>query len=297
MEVDALSLTLYCLFFLVLSLVGIRGRGKWKQRGMVTGFIIALFTEMWGFPLSLFLITTLGGNSPLPYQFDNLMYYFTRTRSSSDIAFYNPPPAWLAEYTLARGIALLSLLPIIYGWFFLRKNINDGLVTEGPYSYSRNPQYIGFILFVIGMTLYWPTLITIPMGFSLCFAYYWLARNEEKSLVKTYGSEYQEYCQKVPRFLGRNTFKIFNLPRKLTLTECIVEAALLIPFVLWFAEAVTGVTWGTNFVRAYWFPIAYVLPVYIGVIISFVLILPVAIVALIKWYIDKRRRRTDKFLR
>jgi len=290
MQVDALSLMLYCLFFLVLSLVGIRGRGKWKQRGMVTGFIVALFTEMWGFPLSLFVITTLGGNSQLPYQFDNLMYYFTRTRSPSDVAFFNPPPAWLAEYTLARGLALLSLLPIIYGWFYLRKNVDDGLVTNGPYAFSRNPQYIGFILFVIGMTLYWPTLITIPMGFLLCLAYYWLARTEEKNLAKMFGSKYQEYGQKVPRFIGRNTFKIFNLPKKLTLTEHIVEAALLIPFVLWFAEALAGVVWGTNFVTTYWFPIAYALPVHIGVVISFVLLFPVVAVALIKWYITKKKK-------
>src|SRR5512139_1810878 len=143
---------------------------------MVTGFIIALFTEMWGFPLSLFVITSLGGNSSLPYQFDNLMYYFTQTKSSSDVAFFSPPPAWLAEYVLARAITLISLLPIIYGWFCLKKNLNNGLFTSGPYAYSRNPQYIGFILFVIGMTLYWPTLITIPMGIGLCLAYYWLAR-------------------------------------------------------------------------------------------------------------------------
>jgi len=66
MEVDVLSLMLYCLFFLVLSIAGIRGRGKWKQRGMITGFIVALFTEMWGFPLSLFVITTLEGSVPYP---------------------------------------------------------------------------------------------------------------------------------------------------------------------------------------------------------------------------------------
>lgn len=188
MVVDVFSLMLYCIFFVVLSLWGIRGRGKWKQRGMITGFIVALFTEMWGFPLSLFVITTLGGNTSLPYQFDNLMYYFTQTKSPSDVAFFNPPPAWLAEYVVARGVALLSLLPIIYGWFYLKKNISNGLVTKGPYAYSRNPQYIGFILFVVGMTLYWPTLITIPMVCVLCFAYYRLAINEEKNISKIRGA-------------------------------------------------------------------------------------------------------------
>ena len=288
MQVDVFSLMLYCIFFLVLSLWGIRGRGKWKQRGMVTGFIVALFTEMWGFPLSLFVITTLGGNTPLPYQFDNLMYYFTQTRSPSDVGFFNPPPAWLAEYVLARAIALISLLPIIYGWFYLKKNINNGLVTEGPYAYSRNPQYIGFILFVVGMTLYWPTLITVPMACVLCFAYYRLAIGEEKYIAKTFEEEYQEYSRKVPRFLGRNVIKIFRLPRKLTITEYIVEAALLIPFVLWLAESVVGLVWGTALVRTYWLPIAYVFPVHIGVVISFALLLPVGVSAIIRKYLQKK---------
>jgi hypothetical protein len=290
MEVDVLSLMLYCLFFLLLSLRVIHGQGKWKQRGMISGFIVALFAEMWGFPLSLFVITSLSGNSPLPYQFDNLMYYFIQTRSPSDVAFSNPPLAWLAEYVLARGLTLLSLLPIIYGWYSLRKNINKGLVTSGAYAYSRNPQYVGFILFVVGMTLYWPTLITIPMGCVLCFAYYRLAISEEKNLAKIFGEQYREYRQRVPRFLGRNTLKVFRLPTGLNITEVIVEAALLIPFVLWFAEALLGAVAGSAFVTSYWFPMAYVLPIHIGVVISLVLLFPVTL-ALVQQYIAKRKRK------
>jgi hypothetical protein len=289
MEVDVLSLMLYCLFFLILSLKVIHGQGKWKQRGMVSGFIVALFAEMWGFPLSLFVITSLSGNSPLPYQFDNLMYYFTQIRSSSDVAFSNPPTAWLAEYALARGLTLLSLLPIIYGWYSLRKNINSSLVMSGAYAYSRNPQYVGFILFVVGMTLYWPTLITIPMGCILCFAYYRLAISEEKNLAETFREQYREYSKKVPRFLGRNTLKIFRLPTGLTITEVIVEAALLIPFVLWFAEALLGAVAGFAFVMSYWYPIAYVLPIHIGVVISLVLLFTVTL-TLAKQYISKRKK-------
>jgi hypothetical protein len=219
MEVDVFSLMLYCLFFLVLSLWSIRGRGKFlKQRGKVTGFIVDLFTER-------------------------------------------------ARY---------------------------GLVTSGPYAYSRNPQYIGFILFVIGMTLYWPTLITIPMAFILCFAYYRLGISEEKNIANTFDAQYQEYSRKVPRFLGKDALKIFRLPKKLSVTEYLVVAALLIPFVLWLAEALAGMVMGAAILRAYWFPIAYLLPIHIGVIISLVLLVSVGTAELVKSLTKKRKRVKDQ---
>jgi hypothetical protein len=289
MQIDPLSLALYCSFFLLFAIKGVQGKGKWKQRGMVTGFIVALYTEMWGFPLSLFIITSLAGGSGLPYQFDNLMYYFSRPVSPSDVAFVNMPTSFLAEYTFARGLTLMSLFPIIYGWFHLKRNINSGLVQDGPYAYSRNPQYVGFILFTIGMVLYWPTLITIPMGCVLCVAYYWLARSEEKELRERFTESYLDYAAKVPRFAGRNLFKIFRLPKGLNATEKTVEVALLVPFVLWFSESLVGLLGTETLVRDYWFPIAYVVPIHIGVVISMVLLVTISIASVTKSYNEKKK--------
>ncbi len=249
---------------------------------MVSGFIVALFTEMWGFPLSLFIITSLSGSGGLPYQFDNLMYYFIQPRNPGDIAFTNMPTSFLVEYAFARTVTLLSIFPIIYGWFELKKKINSGLVTTGPYAYSRNPQYVGFILFTVGMILYWPTLITIPMGCILCIAYLKLASREEKELKQNFKDTYQTYAQKVPKFLGRESFKIFRLPKNLSLMEKTVVIALLLPFILWFGESLLGLFAGEAFVRAYWLPIAYVLPIHIGVVISIILLVPASLITVFK---------------
>lgn len=257
---------------------------------MVTGFIIALYTEMWGFPLSIFVITSLAGSSGLPYQFDNLMYYFSRPISSNDIAFFNMPTSFLVEYTFARGLTLLSLFPIIYGWFHLKRNISDGLVQDGPYAYSRNPQYVGFILFTVGMVLYWPTLITIPMGCVLCGAYLWLARSEEKELREKFKDSYRDYTAKVPRFVGRSFLKIFRLPKGLNATEKTVEVALLVPFLLWFSESLVALLGTETLVREYWFPIAYWLPIHIGVVISVVLLVAISAATAIKGYVEKRKK-------
>ena len=289
-QVDSFSIAVYCLFFLLLSLGSIHGKKRWKQRGIVTGFITALYAEMWGFPLSLFVITSLSGERGLPYQFDNLMYYFVQPRIAGDVAFSNPALAFRVEYILARGLALLSLFPIIYGWFYLEKNVKNGLVTDGPYAYSRNPQYIGFVLFVVGMTLYWPTLITVPMGAVLCLAYYKLAINEEKDLRETYGKTYQEYARKVPRFLGKETFKIFRLPKLRNFAEILVAAAIIIPFILWFGEAF--VAWGLgmeSLISSFWAPIAYFFPIHIGVVVSIILFIIAGLATVVKRYTEKTK--------
>lgn len=254
----------------------------------MTGFIIALFTEMWGLPLSLLVITSITSGAGLPYQFDNLIYFFTKARTSSDIAFTNMPAAFFIEYTIARGLTLLSILPIICGWNHLKKNVNSGLVTNGPYANSRNPQYVGFILFTIGMVLYWPTLITILMGCILCVAYYKLAIREEKELEQKYDGPYLQYAEKVPRFVGRNVLKIFRLPRNLRFIEKVVAFTLLIPFILWFAESLLGLLWGEAFVLAYWFPIAYLFPIHIGVVISIVLLLSIGLLQLVEKFKKNR---------
>jgi len=289
-QIDPLSLALYCLFFLLLALGSIRGKKRWKQRGIVTGFITALYAEMWGFPLSLFVITSLSGERRLPYQFDNLVYYFTQARTVDDVAFSNPPLAFRVEYILARALALLSIFPIIYGWYHLRKNINQGLVTDGPYAYSGNPQYVGFVLFTVGMTLYGPTLITVPMGIILCIAYYLLAAKEEKELHETFGDSYREYSRKVPRFFGKETYNIFRLPKPENFVEILVSAGILIPFLLWFVEALVG--WGLgleNLVSSYWGPIAYLLPIHIGVVIGLTLFVIAGLTMVTKRYIAKKK--------
>ena len=257
---------------------------------MATGFIIALFAEMWGFPLSIFLITTLVGGEGLPYQFDNLVYYFTQTKNPSDAAFTNMPLSFFVEYTFARGVTFLAILPIIYGWVYLKKNLSNGLVTGGPYAYSRNPQYIGFILFTVGMVLYWPTLITIPMRIILCIACYRLAFSEQKELKETYKEEYDTYAKRVNRFIGKGVYKIFSLPRNLGLIEKIVVGAALTPFFLWFAEALVGLFLGEAVVRSFWFPIAYLFPVHIGIVISICLLVPAGVYLICKWYLLKKKK-------
>ena len=80
---------------------------------------------------------------------------------------------------------------------------NEGpLILRGPYRISRNPQYLGFIVALIGwsfVTSSWATtsavLVWIIPLVLVPFA-------EEPWLLQRHGSEYEEYLRKVPRFVS-----------------------------------------------------------------------------------------------
>lgn len=266
-----ITITLYSLFFGLLFLKGFPM--NWQAKSSATAFIAALYAEMWGFPLSLLVLTSFFGADHLPYQFDNLVYYFTQVRIPTDQAFVNPPLVFRIEYNLARGFTLLGILPIMNGWCELMnaKRRGELIAVGGPYEIVRHPQYIGFMLFIVGMILYWPTLLTIPMGIILCYAYYRLAMKEESGLRENLA--YRLYSKAVPAFLSRQIWHIFQLPRNSSSKQKTISFALVFPFALWFLEGF--VAWGLGFesqVRQYWFPVAYSLPVHIGLVASVILV-------------------------
>lgn len=74
------------------------------------------------------------------------------------------------------------------------------LVTTGPFTYTRNPIYLGILLFVIGFELALASCLiaaAIPLFVLIRMA---IAR-EETLLKKHFGKAYMVYCNKVPRFL------------------------------------------------------------------------------------------------
>lgn len=76
------------------------------------------------------------------------------------------------------------------------------LVSGGIYGVVRNPMYLGNALIAIGMTIYIGArlayLFVIPF---FLFVYQAIVCAEEEYLQKKFGSEYEEYCAKVNRFV------------------------------------------------------------------------------------------------
>ena len=106
----------------------------------------------------------------------------------------------------------IGILLVIFGWKQIYEAKGNHLVTTGLYAYTRNPQYIGFLLITLGLNIQWLTIITFLLWPALVLLYYRLAKTEEKEIEAKFGDEFRKYKQEVPRFLPR-------IPKKKTPTQ------------------------------------------------------------------------------
>ena len=77
------------------------------------------------------------------------------------------------------------------------------LATAGLYAYLRHPQYVGFIVIMLGFLIQWPTIITLVMFPILVFMYVRLARREEREALAEFGEAYATYAARTPAFFPR----------------------------------------------------------------------------------------------
>ena len=169
----------------------------WRTLGAFTAFLVALFSEMYGFPLTIYILTTiLGKNYPVLDPFTHLNgHLWVAMAGGSKTLYYILHP-------LSNILIFLGLIIIAIGW----KGIHSGngkLVTTGIYKLVRHPQYSGFVLTIIGFLIQWPTVITIIMAPILLILYRKLAYKEEVVMMGTFGEEYLKYREEVPPFIPR----------------------------------------------------------------------------------------------
>jgi protein-S-isoprenylcysteine O-methyltransferase Ste14 len=171
---------------------------EWRSFGVVGAFFVALYTEMYGFPLTIYLLTALLGRAPFPDPFAH--------NSGNLIASLLGLGGWWAGLFMLLGSIIMVLAVVIVASSWRRIHDADGekLVTDGPYAVVRHPQYTGLMLGILGALVQWPTLITLLMAPILVFTYYRLARREERELEKRFGDEYAVYRKRTPMLLPRS---------------------------------------------------------------------------------------------
>jgi protein-S-isoprenylcysteine O-methyltransferase Ste14 len=172
----------------------------WRSFGAFSGFLLALFTEMYGFPLTIYLLSGwLQNRFPGVDPFSHDAGHLPETLLGYKGDPHTSPLHLLSYVAIFGGFVLLSA-----AWKVLFTAQRDGRVAmSGPYAHVRHPQYHGFIVIMVGFLLQWPTLVTLAMFPILVTMYVRLARREEREAQRQFGDDYARYAAVTPAFLPR----------------------------------------------------------------------------------------------
>lgn len=185
---------LFFLFF-ALSFLAPRGKFEWRSMGVFAAFIVALFTEMYGFPLTVFILTSLLGSTypgldPFSHRSGHLILTFLGGGETLLVLIH----------LISNGLIVFGFIIMGMGWRQVHK-AQGALVTDGVYKWVRHPQYVGLFLVSLGLLIQWPTIPTLLSWPILMGVYYRLAKREEREMVTTFGENYLNYKRRVPGFL------------------------------------------------------------------------------------------------
>lgn len=181
--------------FFTISYLGPRRRREWRSLGAFAAFVVALYTEMYGFPLTIYLLTAALGRFPFADP-------FTHASGNFWASLFLDGYGAVLFMGLGGVLIVLGLVLLAKGWQAIHK-ADGGLVTHGIYGVIRHPQYAGLGLIIVGSLVQWPTLITLLMAPVLLITYYHLARREEQEMLARFGEAYQEYARQIPAFFPR----------------------------------------------------------------------------------------------
>jgi len=170
----------------------------WRSLGAFSAFIVALFTEMYGFPLTIYLLSGwLGSRYPgLDLLSHDAGHLWNTLLGWKGDPHFNPLHLLSDVFIFGGFILLASAWKVLY-----QAQRTRSLATTGPYAYVRHPQYAGFILIMLGFLLQWPTILTLLMFPVLVWMYIRLARREEREVLTEFGEAYARYAAQTPAFL------------------------------------------------------------------------------------------------
>ena len=172
----------------------------WRSFSAFSAFIVALFTEMYGFPLTIYLLSG----------------WLQARYPGMDLMSHDAGHLWLTLFGVKgnphSGTLHIASNVLIFGGFILLSSAwnvlyqaqrQHRLARKGPYAYVRHPQYVGFIVIMLGFLLQWPTILTLLMFPFLVVMYVKLAHREEAEARRDFGAAYDAYAAGTPGWFPR----------------------------------------------------------------------------------------------
>ena len=166
----------------------------WAGAGVVQAFIIALYAEMYGFPLTIYLLARFGG-------LDKTGLNANLWSSLLDMG----ETGMMISMVLGYILLFLGIGLFFQGWRQVYKARQENkLVTDDLYALARHPQYTGLFIALFGEGIvHWPTLFSVVLFPIIVFIYYRLSLREEKKVIAEFGTKYLAYKAQVPMFIPR----------------------------------------------------------------------------------------------
>jgi protein-S-isoprenylcysteine O-methyltransferase Ste14 len=167
-------------------------KGFVKGNGILIAFIVALYLEMYGIPLTIFLLQPI-----LTEVFAGSIY-----------------PSSFSLRIIGSILILIGFLLIYFGWREIYHNKEQRLVKWGIYTYIRHPQYLGIALLTLGQLIQWPTLLGLILWPGILLIYYKLSRSEENELFESFGEEFVAFKKEVPGYFPKINFKLQRVQKE-----------------------------------------------------------------------------------